>query len=199
MRTRVANILKKYANNHSWFFPALCLSSLIQIDIMRYLRSGLFFGYLLLALSSCAQGKYGIKKIQAFHRQHMPGTIRATTESEPALPVADTIHIIYIETKGPTATWEWAWWRNRSYSISASLVPGNKINAGNDLNGNPVTISAGKGNQLWMLQLSHTTESVRPVSSKKKDEILLQGKFGAKVVTQVIKSSKQLQLIPSSV
>src|SRR5688572_32000507 len=100
---------------------------------MFNLKSGLFFGFLLFTLASCAQGKYGIKKIQAFHRQIMPGTIRAPIEGETELPVADTLHIIYVETKGPAAKWETAWWHDKTYSVNANLVPGNKINVGNDV------------------------------------------------------------------
>lgn len=165
---------------------------------MLSIRTTVLVSFIFSALASCAQGKYGIKKIHSFYRQHYPGTIQATGEGGVVSPVPDTVHLVYIETKGQKADWEIAWWHDKTYNVNLVKVPENSTTAGTEIGtGKPVRVIAGKGNQLWELRFISEVEQKRPPFPLKKEEIILQGKYGTKTVTRVIKSSKQLQIIPS--
>ncbi|HEV7780656.1 MAG TPA: hypothetical protein VGO58_05290 [Chitinophagaceae bacterium] len=165
---------------------------------MRYLKTGIVLLSILYSLSACAQGKYGIKKINAFTTERMPGNIPVEMPGEPVHRGPDTLLIIYVETKGNTASWDTAWWNNKSYSINASLVSEETLETGiQKTTGKRITLRKESGNQLWVLYLEPQEKMATPPVRIKKTEILLQGKYGTKRVTQLIRSYTELEPIPS--
>jgi hypothetical protein len=165
---------------------------------MLRLKSVLVFMCITCTLASCAQGKYGIKKIHAFSMRHAPGTIRVELPGETERSWMDTIYTLYLETNGKTASWETAWLNGQSFSVETELIKENLIEAGSEMDsGKKIIISARPGNQLFRLYFTRNDQKKNQLAAVKKGQILLRGKFGNKSVQQIVKSIKELMPIPS--
>ncbi len=160
---------------------------------MYYLKTCLLFCCMFFMISSFAQGKYGIRKIQAFAKELVPGNRPANTGGETVQIMPDTVFMVYLETRGPIAKWDTAWYNSKMYLISSNQIEENIFVAGfQKNNGQKIVITRQAKNQLWVLELNPYPGNSKPPRILKKGEILLSGKFGTKKVTQSVRSFRLL-------
>jgi hypothetical protein len=162
---------------------------------MRYV---FFFGLFILALSSCAQSKYGIKKIIAFYAIPRPGNIPVDEKGNEIYKAPDTVHVIYIEMSSKNISWQQAWLNNKNYGLSAVLIQTTPMEAGiNSITKKRILLQPSIGNSLWQIQLVPAEKIVQAPQNIKTGEILLMGQYGNKIIFQKINSEVKLLLHPS--
>lgn len=155
--------------------------------------------FILITVSSCAQSKYGIKKITAFYALRTPGNIPVDENGKELYSGPDTIHTIYIEVSGKnTVKWEDAWKNNNYYTVISTKITQATFEAGMGKTANSrIIIKPAAGNTLWQLSLSPLeTKPAKPAKALH-DEIILQGKYNGKKVIQKISKQTELVLPPS--
>ncbi len=163
--------------------------------MIRYALLGSLF---IIAFSSCAQSKNGIKKINAFYAIRIPGNIPADEKGNEYANVIDTIHTIYIELSGKKIEWTQAWIENKVYDIVPALISQTSLEVGVDkLTLQNIVLIPSKGNSLWQLVLVPLKQTGIAPQKIKPGEILLKGKFGRTIIYQRIESQTMLQLPPS--
>jgi hypothetical protein len=163
------------------------------------LRQLFLLSFILITDSSCAQSKYGIKKITAFYALRTPGNIPVDENGRELYNGPDTIHTIYIEVSGKnTVKWEDAWKNNNYYTIISTKIAQATFEAGmGKIANSRVVIKPAAGNTLWQLSLSPSETNTSKPSKGAENEIILQGKFNGKKITQKINKQTELVLPPS--
>jgi len=147
---------------------------------------------------SCAQAKYGIKKVDAFFRENQPGNIRMDEQHNPINSGPDTVYSIYLETKDVAIKWVGAWKNGKPYSIVSTAIDETPYQVGVDkLSNQNVILEPVAGNKLWQLQLEPTENKSKPPVKTTTDEIIIKGKAGKKTIIQRIYSQVELTTIPS--
>ncbi len=174
-------------NTPAFYFPCM-------ISIKYLFVSLLITGSLL----SCAQGKYGIKKIRAFSAEQIPGNIPVDEKGQSMYKGPDTLYTIYIESTGKKIDWDSAWKNDRTYTVVTTLVAEKSLEAGTEKNtGKKIVLTPRNGNQLWMLQLVPAENKTRAPGSLKPGEIILRGRFDNKTIFQAVKGLTELNVFPS--
>jgi hypothetical protein len=158
----------------------------------------IFISFLLISIISCAQSKYGIRKVDAFFSEHLPGNIPVDSDGNSLYPGPDTINTIYLETKGVSIKWIAAWKNGKSFSVVTTAIEETPFEAGvNKLSDKKIILKPAAGNKLWLLQLvKDETPSKSPVKAKP-GEIILKGKSGKNTIIQKINSQTELASLPS--
>jgi hypothetical protein len=162
------------------------------------LRQLFLLSFVLIALSSCAQSKYSIKKITAFYALRTPGNIAVDEKGNELYSGPDTIHTIYIEVSGKnTVKWEDAWKNNNYYTLISTKITQAIFEAGMDKNSNKVILKPATGNTLWQLSLSPSETKTSKPGKGVANEIIIQGKYNGKKIIQKISKLTELVLPPS--
>lgn len=162
-------------------------------------RQLFFLSFILIVISSCAQSKYGIKKVTAFYALRTPGNIPVDENGRELYSGPDTIHTIYIEVSGKnTIKWEDAWKNNNYYTVISTKITQATFEAGMDKTANSrVIIKPSAGNTLWQLSLSPSETKITNPAKALHNEIILRGKYKEKKITQKISNLTELVLPPS--
>lgn len=147
-------------------------------------------------VTSCAQGKYGVVKSQAYFRESAPGAV-AVNEMGNQQYTVDTIYSVFIEAKpGNSPVWKKAWIGKNTYNVLSTImatphIAGMKQNADED-----VILSASGSNQLIQLNLEKTIAERIPEKYQEQTTskaILLEGVLKDKIVHLVISSMEPLR------
>ena len=155
-------------------------------------------GLLLLCLVSGAQSSYGVRKVNAFFSEHLPGIIPVDNDGNSSYHGPDTIHTIYIETNGAFIKWTGAWKDGKSFSVNTVAITDIPFEAGiNKIDNKKVLLKPAAGNKLWLLELQQKEHSSKPPVKIRPGEIILQGKTGRQTIIQRISSQTELASIPS--
>ena len=150
-----------------------------------------------LGIGSIAQSPYGIRRVDAFFTERMPGIIRADDNDKEVPFRPDTITTIYIEFSGTPVKWITAWKDGRTYSIMATAINERPVDIGVNKHTNAKIVLRPAGrNSLWLLHLSGTVVTKPPVKPRP-GEIILLGRQGKKTITYRIGSQVELESIPS--
>lgn len=159
----------------------------------------IFFSFLIIcSLTGCAQGKYGIMKIDAFWTEHIPGTIPVDANGQSLYNGPDTLYSIYLETNGRKVEWDKAWKNGKAYSIVTTLITTYPHDAGFEkATGKKNILIPAKGNQLWVLHLAPIDQKTTVPAYLKTGQMIIQGKYGSKIITQIIKKETELSTLPS--
>ena len=148
--------------------------------------------------TSFAQSKYGIRKINSFFIEHVPGNIRADSVGNPIFQGPDTIHTVYVETGSNTIKWIAAWKDGKSFSVITTAINERPFVVGvNSRTNEKIILKPAKGNKLWLLQFDKKATSSKPPVKPKRGEIILQGRSAGKLFIQRVGRSTELETIPS--
>jgi hypothetical protein len=154
--------------------------------------------FFLISIVSGAQQNYGIKKVDAFFKEHLPGNIPVDADGNSLYHGPDTIYTIYIETKGNSPDWTTAWKNSRSFSISTTIIKETPFEVGiSKLTNKKIILKPAPGNKLWLLELEKNSISSKPPVKTKRGEIILQEKSGKKIVIRRISRLTELAVLPS--
>jgi hypothetical protein len=144
---------------------------------------------------ACAQTKNTmITNIYATYTVRMPGNI-VVDEKGNSLSKIDTIITVYVDAK-EEIKWKSAWRNGRSYSIITAPLS-SPMDAGVQTDNEKLIIHANKGNKLWELRLIPEENNSLPPVAIDQNQILLQGEYNGKKITQVISRQIEIQAIPS--
>ncbi len=122
-----------------------------------------FHQYLLLFMTgtlcsfcwACSQTRPIIRETYGYFAERQPGNIPVDQSGNP-LPGfgMDTVFTLYVTSSVKDLKWDTAWAGIRIFSIVATEVPGQTIEAGVVKEQNQVSvIKAGKGSSIWRLDL----------------------------------------------
>lgn len=142
-------------------------------------------------LTGCAQTKTTIQNTYAFFRIFIPGNLPVDDNGNP-LRGTYPVRIIYIETRGP-ATPDIESVQHGDNMFDASVFAEEKVPVvvgTSKSTGKNVIITPRKGNKLWRVELTPTTEMRRSANNN----ITIMGKLSGKRFTRVI--SKETELEP---
>ncbi|MEP6928064.1 MAG: hypothetical protein ABI834_10525 [Ginsengibacter sp.] len=157
----------------------------------------LFYSFMCVSLLSCAQSKHLIKNIYATYSVHLPGNV-AVDRNGNSISLTDTLSIIYIETASEKIHWFHAWKGAKDYSIITTLITELPFNAGtNKMTNEKIILRSTKGNKLWKLQLVPGEKFFMAPLKILQGEIILQGIYHGKKITQKIFKQIELVSIPS--
>ena len=155
-------------------------------------------GILLISTGSYAQSKYGIRKVDAFFSEHLPGNIPVDINGNSLYHGPDTVNTIYVETKGASIRWIAAWRDGKSFTVNTLAIKDTPFEVGsNKISNEKIILNPAAGNKLWLLQLVKKESSSKPPVKMRNGEIILQGKSGRNVFIQRISSQTELATIPS--
>jgi hypothetical protein len=147
---------------------------------------------------SFAQISDGIKNIQGFYIEKLPGNIPVDENGKSLFKGADTLITIYVETSGKEPEWKTAWWSGRNYSITSSLISQRPYEAGTKTSdGKKIILTPAKGNKLWKLNLLVCEKKIGLPQKIKPGQLLLKGKYLNKTIYRKINSLVQLTTFPS--
>lgn len=147
---------------------------------------------------SFSQSSYGIKNIQGFYTEKLPGNIPVDENGNSLFKGPDTLIVIYVETSGKGPEWKMAWWGGKNYSITSSLILQTLYEAGTKLKDSKrIILSPAKGNKLWKLSLQVCEKKIYLPQKIKPGQLLLKGKYLNKTIYRKIDSLVQLTTIPS--
>jgi hypothetical protein len=153
---------------------------------------------LLAGITVNGQNKYNIVKVHAYVMETVAGNVQVDDKGNPVRSAVDTLHFIYIETKGKyLPSWEMLYTNTCSYKIQASLVENLPANPGNlKTNNSPVTITPKRGSELWKLELVKVNSKIPKTirASLKKNAVLLTGSWKGLKFTHTI--AKEIELEP---
>jgi len=150
-----------------------------------------------MSLFACAQSKYAVKNIYATYTVHLPGNIPIDKDGN-AISTRDTLNVIYIETTSEEIQWKMAWENDKTYPIITTLIATSTLDAGiNKMTNEKMILRAAKGNKLWQLRLVPGEKNISAPSKILPGEIILQGIYRGKKITQKITKQIELIAIPS--
>ncbi len=149
-----------------------------------------------ITLSSCAQGKYGVVKTKAYYVVLAPGNVPVDDRGM-AMNYADTVYSIFLESKPRNAPeWKTAWVNGKTYNVLSSVMATPYI-AGMQANGEEqVTLSSAKTNQLIQLNLEKKGRQPMPVKYRKqagRNRILIEGVQNDKKVYLTVDTVAQIR------
>ncbi|MGI8951809.1 MAG: hypothetical protein ACR2FN_09530 [Chitinophagaceae bacterium] len=154
--------------------------------------------FLIIAFYSCSQSLYGIQKSYAYTKEIYPGNIPVGENGKPLIHGADTVNIIYLETKtNDVPVWSEAWKNRKPYNVTATAVKEDSIMVGETkTEKHVIIITPQKGNYLWQLQLEAKQLSAENPNQEASSEnkIILIGEFHGKKIMFTI--TKQIELLP---
>ena len=161
---------------------------------MKYL---LLFSSLCIALLSCAQSKHLVKNAYATYSVHLPGNI-AVDKNGNSISSGDTLIVIYVAATGQIR-WTRAWKDGKDYSVIETLITESQYEAGiNKMTGEKMILYSTKGSLLWRLQLVPEVKFFSTPLKTLPGEIILQGIYHGKKITQKIFKQTEIVSIPSS-
>ena len=161
---------------------------------MKYL---LLFSSLCIALLSCAQSKHLVKNAYATYSVHLPGNI-AVDKNGNSISSRDTLIVIYVAATGQIR-WTRAWKDGKDYSVIQTLITESQYEAGiNKMTGEKMILYSTKGSLLWRLQLVPEVKVFSIPLKTLPGEIILQGIYHGKKITQKIFKQTEIVSIPSS-
>jgi hypothetical protein len=150
------------------------------------------------SLNACTQIKDGIKNIQGFYIEKLPGNIPVDENGNSSFKGPDTLITIYVETSGKEPDWKMAWWGSKNYSITSSLISQTQYEVGTTIKDNKkIFLNPAKRNKLWKLNLQVSDKKVYLPQVIKKGQLLLKGKYLNKTIYRKINTLVQLTTIPS--
>jgi hypothetical protein len=150
------------------------------------------------SIASFTQSRDGIKNIQGFYTEKLPGNIPVDENGNSLFKGPDTLIVIYVETSGKGPEWKTAWWGGRNYSITYSLISQTPYEAGSTLKDDKkIILKPATGNKLWKLSLQGCEKKLYPPQKIKSGQVLLKGKYLNKTIFRKIESLIQLTTIPS--
>ena len=154
--------------------------------------------FILTALTSCGQGKYGISKTHAFYTERIAGTVMVDGEGRQLPARRDTTYTIYVETNNTNIKWLKAWIKGQSFTVQAKSMGSDRVEAGVEKYGErKFVLKPAAGHQLWLLQLQSDNVSSKSPSGIKSGEIIVQGRSGKKTFTFKISPMVELEGLPS--
>jgi len=146
---------------------------------------------------ACAQSKNAIKNAYGIYEVHLPGNV-AVDKNGHEIASRDTINFIYIETSSNEIKWDEAWKNNKAYSIIATLINSDSIDAGTTKETNKrIFLHAAKGNKIWQLRLIQSDKDSSPPVNISQDEILIRGSYNGKKIIQKVTKLTEVNSIPS--
>ena len=164
---------------------------------MISIRNLLLISFLCPGIFTYAQSKHIIQNIVATYSVHLPGNIPVDRNGKSMLR-QDTVYVIYIETASKEIRWNMAFHNDKSYSIITTLIDSSRINVGTvKSSGENLILRAKSGNKLWQLQLVPGEKKLPGHTHLFRGEILLQGIYHGKKITQKIYKQTELISIPS--
>jgi hypothetical protein len=147
----------------------------------------------LMIIAGCNPAKKAMKNTESFMTVSMPGIVAVGDDGRRIHPYPDTSYTVFIEWKGEEPKWESAVKGQRSFSIAATRMDGS-VQVGKDkATGEPVTVQAAEGNQLWQLQLVPTAQFSEAANPSRKDEIIIRGRYQDKDFSKKIHNLRELQ------
>ncbi|HEY6062895.1 MAG TPA: hypothetical protein VIV35_04770 [Chitinophagaceae bacterium] len=158
-----------------------------------------FLCYLFSAGFVCsAQTKYGIKNIYAYYTEHLPGIIPVDKDGNSLYKGPDTLNTVYIEANSNPVQWKQAWKNGKVYSINTTLITTIPFEAGTKkMNDEKILLTVAKGCQLWQLTLVPAKMKPGLPKKLKPGEIMLQGNYAGKTISQKITGQTELLSLPS--
>ena len=163
---------------------------------MISIKNLLLSSFLCLGIFTYAQSKHIIQNIVATYSVHLPGNIPVDRTGKSMLR-QDTVYVIYIETASKEIRWSMAFHNDKSYSIITTLID-KYINVGTiKSSGENMILRAKSGNKLWQLQLVPGEKKLPDHTHLFRGEILLQGIYHGKKITQKFYKQTELISIPS--
>lgn len=149
--------------------------------------------FVILNFVSCAQIKNTVKQSYAFNTIRIPGTIAVDENGRPFRNEPDTSTTVFVEIKGETPQWNYAWKNDRLFAITATKISELPFEVGRSKSGNElITISINKGNSLWMLSFLPSSDVV-PVPEKGSGNVfILSGKLKDQTIIYKIDRSVEL-------
>ena len=157
----------------------------------------LLLSFLCVSIFTNAQSKHIIKNVYATYTIHIPGNIPVGRNGK-ALARFDTVNIIYIETPSKEIRWNMAWQNDKTFSIITTMIDSSSLNVGvNKSTNENMVIRTKNGNKLWQLQLVPGEKKLPVHSPSLRGEILLEGIYHNKKITQKIYKQTELISIPS--
>ena len=157
----------------------------------------LFYSLLCISLWSCAQSTRLVKKVLATYTVHIPGNIAVDRDGN-SISQGDTLNVIYIETASEKIQWTKAWKDGKNYTIIKTLLTGSSFDAGtNKLTNEKIILHVTGRNKLWKLQLIPEEKFFLAPLKALPAEIILQGIYHGKKITQKIDKQTEIVGIPS--
>ena len=157
----------------------------------------LFYSLLSVSLLSCAQSKHLVKNVYATYTVHLPGNIAVDRNGNSISP-GDTLNTIYVETTTGQIRWTRARKNGKDYSVIKTLITESPFDAGtNKMTNEKIILHSTEGNKLWKLQLvPGEIFFIAPLKTLR-GEIILQGMYHGKKITQKIFKQIEIVSIPS--
>jgi hypothetical protein len=117
---------------------------------------GICFVFIACSVCACAQPATGIKNYYVYTQTVSGGNWRINKTGKPVSKNSDTIFIVYIETAATdTPAYNIACQNGVCYDVTLVAAEKDTLTVGLlKINRQPVTISAGKGNRLWMVKFN---------------------------------------------
>ena len=157
----------------------------------------LFYSLLCISLLSCAQSKHLVKNVYATYTVHLPGNI-AVDRNGNSISSGDTLNTIYVETTTGQIHWTRAWKDGKDYSVIKTLITESSFDAGiNKMTNEKIIMHSTGGNKLWKLQLVPGENFFLAPLKTLRGEIILQGMYHGKKITQKIFKQIEIVSIPS--
>ena len=164
---------------------------------MIHIKYLLFYSLLCISLLSCAQSRHLVKNVYATCTVHLPGNIAVDRNGNSISP-GDTLNIIYVETTTEKIHWTRAWKDGKDYSVIKTLITESPFDAGtNKMTNEKIILHSTKGNKLWKLQLVPGEKFFLAPLKTLPGEIILQGMYHGKKITQKIFKQTEIVSIPS--
>ena len=157
----------------------------------------LFYSLLCISLLSCAQSKHLVKNVYATYTVHLPGNI-AVDRNGNSISSGDTLNTIYVETTTGQIRWTRARKDGKDYSVIKTLITESPFDAGtNKMTNEKIILHSTEGNKLWKLQLVPEEKFFLTPIKTLQGEIILQGMYHGKKITQKIFKQIEIVSIPS--
>ncbi|HEY0356615.1 MAG TPA: hypothetical protein VGC29_10445 [Flavisolibacter sp.] len=148
----------------------------------------------ILVFASCSsQNKLAGIKDHSFFQVNIPGNVRVDSADTNEVNFADTLTVIFIESKDPAPQWERVWKGRHAYSVRTIEIREWPHSVGIDnTTGEKITISPAKGNKIYFLQLNLLKNPGPVPVEMKAGEVILKGTINNREVIYKITGLTQL-------
>jgi hypothetical protein len=172
----ISLLRKQFLEIHSQLTIHLSLESMMFATMRKFLFSLISAAVFLF---SCAQPRK-IHKGWAFSKQSIPGIERKNINGQPVYTPGETLHFIYLETKGKNKpVVDSVFLNGRLMSAGVYPVGSDRSKVGiRKEDGRPLILQPDTGNSLWRIEL--TAFPKETIDEKSTEKIRIKGKIGGK-------------------
>lgn len=148
---------------------------------------------ILVFVSCSSQNKLAGIKDHSFFQVYVPGNVQVDSAHTNEANFADTLTVIFIESKDPAPQWERVWKGRHAYSVKTIEIKEWPHSVGIDnTTGEKITISPAEGNKIYFLQLNLLKNPDPVPVEMKAGEVILKGTINNREVIHKITSLTQL-------